>query len=919
MRSEALRRASWFVWSAALALVVTANDAGSQQRGQPPVQPDAAGAAENDASPRNVDPDVQSILNALKGLQGYVPTEYAADSATYMATERTLRLHGSAEVSRNGERLTADSIIYRDQTQLVEAYGSPRVTGQSIPELRGDQLFYDFNRGRASAIGARTTIVQNATWYVTGHTVSAVGTSHIYARHADFTSCDLEGPHYHFSADRIKIIQGNILVAAPARLYFGDVPVLILPFVIQSLEEGRRSGLLAPRLTLTDVVRGSSGYTRQISDLGWYWAINEYLGGQMTGTWRSGAYVALNGNLGFNWRRQFLGGNFGFSRYWQNDGNRQFGVNSTANWRPDERSTLAISANYMSSTQFVRQTTIDPREATQDLVSTLNARRTFNWGTVQLGSDLRKSIADGGISANAPSFTISPNTITLFRELDENRAGPFNNITLGWGLTGARSFTRDRANFAQRLQDGSQTRLQGGINQLSMGNLNLSATGQLNQRAMQELIGRHPATDSVIGMLPRMNEDIASWSASVGYQQRLIAQTFITPNFGFNQELRRDSLTGGEWLAAPQRMAFGASTNTTLFGFFPGFGPFSSLRHRLTPGFSYAYSPEVVLNDRQREVFGASGGYTQNRVVLSLNQTWEAKLREVRQDPAPRDTLATPGDTLVTPPSQVSVPSEPQKVTLLSINTSPVEYDFTRAARDGNGFVTQFVSNNISSDYLRGLSVQMQHELFDRTRINPNDPGQRGQMGRFAPRLSSLSTGFDLGPSSTIVQWLQRLADIRATLDGRRGQTTDGIIPGSPPESDVTPPGSTAFTNNPQAFGGGVWTASLRYAYSRSPRIYLPPGLDYDDRGIQTLDGQFSFPLTPGWGVSWNTSYSLTDREFGSHALNFRRDLHEWQANFSFYKTPTGNSAFQFYVELLHAPEIRFDHREDNLGIDRRR
>ena len=116
-----------------------------------------------------------------------------------------------------------------------------------------------------------------------------------------------------------------------------------------------------------------------------------------------------------------------------------------------------------------------------------------------------------------------------------------------------------------------------------------------------------------------------------------------------------------------------------------------------------------------------------------------------------------------------------------------------------------------------------------------------------------------------------------------------------------------------------AWRMGFRYSYTQPERTYFQPGTTglFDNGSSQTLDADFAFPLTPGWGMTWNTSYSLTDREFGSHRLNFRRDLHRWEANFSFYQTPTGNTAFEFFVNLIDNPDIKFDHRETNLGIDR--
>ena len=65
--------------------------------------------------------------------------------------------------------------------------------------------------------------------------------------------------------------------------------------MVQNLEEGRRSGLLVPRFTLTDIVRNSPGYTRQISDLGWYWAVNDYLGAQVNYVAMQDAYDTIYG------------------------------------------------------------------------------------------------------------------------------------------------------------------------------------------------------------------------------------------------------------------------------------------------------------------------------------------------------------------------------------------------------------------------------------------------------------------------------------------------------------------------------------------------------------------------------------------------------------------------------------------------
>lgn len=882
-----------------------------------PLPADSIDAAPPEAAADTLAPErpplsqsADSVFQALRRLQGFTVTEYRGDQAIYSSEDGVLRLEGDAEVIREGDRLTADTIVYRERLELVEAYGNPEVSGEE-QELQGDVLYYDLARRRATALGARTQVTEAATWYVTGD-VTLEGTERLFGRNAHFTSCDLVIPHYHFEADKVMVVRDRILVARPARLYFGNVPVMVLPFVVQNLEQGRRSGFLTPRFGVHDIVRTSSGYNRQISDVGFYWAINQYLGAQVSTTWRSGAYTSVLGTVDYRWRQQFLNGNLAVERYWQAEGGREFSLNTSTSWQPDERTNLAMSGSYASSSAFVRDASYDPRDVTQDLRSSFSLNRRFGWGTTSLGADRRQSIATGDVSMTLPSLSISLPSRTLFRSPTPEQARWFNNVNFTPGpLSASRSSNEFADNIGAPQQDRQLTRLRLGPS-LSVGNFSINTTGELNRDEIREATGE--TEEGEILVLPAANRDEARWSTAASYRQNLIGTTSIAPNISLSQQLVRDTVTGNEFLGAPVRLSFGVGLNTDLYGFFPGVGGYSAIRHRLSPRLSYSYAPAVMQTALQDTIFGKAGGRAQNRVSFGINQSWEAKLRDPRPVTRnePFDSIA--GDTV--PQANVpSVPSDPQKVTLLSLTTSALEYDFIQAREEGSGFVTNQVSNTVTSDYLRGLTIQMQHELFDRTQLDPGIPENAGELGRFAPRLSSLSTSFQIGPESALLRWVERLANIP-----RRSSLAPGedVFPGTPPSDEPAPAGTGAATGNPQTTGAGSWNLSLGYRFSRPSRIFSPVGRLNDD-SVQTLDGNLDFQLSPNWSVNWTTSYSITDTQFGSHRLNFQRDLHEWQANFSFYQTPNGNSAFEFYVELTHNRDLRFDYAERNLGIDRRR
>jgi hypothetical protein len=866
--------------------------------------------AEADSVPAAAQLDAQadSILQLLRGLPGFVVTEYQSENATYRADTGILRLEGQATVSREQERLMADTIVFRDREDLVAAYGNARVTGTQ--ELDSDSLFYDLARRRATAMGARTELQEGATWYVRGD-VTLEGTRRLFASHGHFTSCDLEIPHYHFEADQVMVIRDRILVARPARLYFGNVPVMVLPFIVQSLEQGRRSGFLTPRFGLNDIVRASSGYNRQVSDVGFYWAINEYMGALLSMTWRSGAYTSMRGNLDYNWRRQFLNGNVSLERYWRADGRRELGLNAASSWQPDERTNIGLSARYASSGDFVREASYDPREVTQDLNSSFSFGRQLSWGRLSVGGDRRQSIATGDVSMTLPSFSFSPNGITLFRAPTPESQRWYSNASITPGvISGSRQTNSYSDNLRTRQQDREVTRLSAGPS-FSVGNFTLNANGDLNRASVLAAAGVDSLGNEV--NLSGYDRDEASWSASASYRLPLVGTTSIAPTLSWRQDLVRDTLSDGELVGAPIRMSFGAGLSTDLYGFFPGFGNFSAIRHRMSPRISYSYAPAVVQTALQEAVFGQRIGRAQNLITVGFNQTWEAKLRTPPEPEEPRVLIdSITGDTI--PQSQtLSVPSDPGKVTLLSINTSSFVYDFVRAREEGSGFVTETVSNTINSDFLRGLTIQMQHELFDRSQLDPSLPGNVGRKGRFSPRLTSLSTSFELGPQTALIRWIDRLTFGRRTETGEEGQ----VLPGEPESDDPVPEGQGAFTGNPLGTGGGPWRVTASYSFSRNPRLFSQ--VPIEDRATQTLDGGVTFQLTPNWSVDWNTSYSLNLGEFGAHRLNFRRDIHEWQANFNFFQTPYGNTGFEFYVELTHNRDLKFDYRESNLGIDRRR
>lgn len=880
-----------------------------------------------------------STVAALARMPGFALTEYQGGRASFGARERVLVLTAAegerARVDREGMEVQADSTITFDEgSGRVRAVGASTFTPPQGEAVESSGLVYDLSGGRGSALDARSTYSQGGTrWIVHGDMPFAAPDSS-FLSHASFTSCDLEEPHYHFETDEIKIVAGNVLVARPVRLYFADVPVAWLPFIAQSLSQGRASGLLTPTFSVNDIVRNSTGYRRRISNLGFYWAMSDYSDATVAIDWFSGNFLALESGLQYRVNRHFLNGAVNFRQYWRETGSKELSLNTQHSWEIDERTQFRVSGSYATSAEFVRDNSFNPFEVTQSIDSQGGLNRRFDWGSLSLTANRRQYLSDDRVEWTLPSANLSLSTVTLFRA-PPNRAHFWNNMTWG-GSASLNRRTLDRLQadtFDVSLVDTEN--LQGNVSSsLSLGNISFSQSLRMEERTTMDvpdaylLLGSDAApADLVTGAPARsVTNQTVGWQVGVNYQQQLIGSTTLTPSLTLSGEMFQSdtSRLASSFVSAPSRMSLGATLKTDLYGFFPGFGGYERLRHKFSPSFTYQWSPEVTPTALQVDVFGSQALRATRTLAVNLNQTFEAKRAEPEEGeaaetaPAPADTAAAPADTaaaLAGPAGQEEEgprrQERPEIVQLLGLRTSVVNYDFVQADSAGiflAGFSTTRLSNQITSDFLQGLSVSLEHDLWEDTR-------EDGLLvdRRFAPHLSSVNLSFSLTSRSALFRLFGLLGEpgdapapeeeeeLEEPLDEPFGAPESSIVPGA--RRSPTAP------RRERPAGDRSWRANLSYSLQR-PRAE-------EARESQMLNGTVTLRPTDMWDVSWRTSYDLAAGQFNDHSLRLTRDLHRWEAHFDFLQTATGNWQFRFEVALTDNRDLKFDYRQRNLDAGR--
>ncbi|HKC81114.1 MAG TPA: putative LPS assembly protein LptD, partial [Gemmatimonadaceae bacterium] len=242
--------------------------------------------------------ETDSVMEALMKRPGYTATKYQGDVVVFNARTRSLSLKGSkAAVNRDQTVLVGDSIIYNDSTKIMIARGDTVILRdpqrQTADVIARGEMAYNVELHRGVVTNISTSVESGEKWFVSGKQAAFVsdssrgGETAFYARNASITSCDDSIPDYHFQAKEVKMISKNIMVARPAVLYIGEVPVMWLPFIFQDMRSGRRSGVLTPRFGVSELFRNSPTYRRHAENLGYYFALSDYMDAQFALDWRS--------------------------------------------------------------------------------------------------------------------------------------------------------------------------------------------------------------------------------------------------------------------------------------------------------------------------------------------------------------------------------------------------------------------------------------------------------------------------------------------------------------------------------------------------------------------------------------------------------------------------------------------------------
>ena len=923
-----------------------------------------------------------SVMLALLGKPGYTVTRYEGSRVTFDAENQLLEILGGeakrAIVQRgDSQTVFADTGIFFDQrTKVAIATGTiilhdPK-SGQA--DLFGHgRLEYSLNERSATITNPMFTANTGEQWQIRalkgkmlGDSASGKGSA-FYGLGGELTSCTDSVPDYHFKFNEVKRSGSNTLVARPAILYIRDIPVMWLPFMFSDMRPGRHSGLLTPRFGISDIIRNNPSYRRNVENIGYYFAINDYMDASTWMDWRSSAgasegdpgWMRFNGEWRYNWLDRFLGGNIASSYTRQRDHRTNLAVTwgHQQSFTRDRR--FSANVNFVTSTALQRQNTFNPYTALATIRSQVNYSDKIGPAQLQLGGSRTQYPGRPQIDQNLPSLSINTGTLNLARWLSWtpsfsysasqtlriDQPGEFSqryfyNPEKGGALDSA---SARRNSYSSSTSFDTPLRIFG-YDLKNRFSINQQVLGYPQRITLTDVFTGEPLGDRIFPNSFRTDID---WTPD--FQLPPIARNLfnITPSVSFSNVTSgpfwvRTNLSNGKFVHQSKRPSFSLSTSPVIYGLFPGLGPFTRFRHTLQPTMSYGYAPRASVNPEYLRAVGRSArgefsGLQQNSISFGLNQNIEAKVR------APNDTNPEGGE----------------KIKLLSLTFSPLTYDVDRARaakKSIRGLTTSNFSYSLSSDLLPGFQFQSAYSLFE------GDPVS--DTAAFKPYLEQISASLNLSRGNNPFAVLTRLFGRAVPADQRPNPSP---TPEQTGQRDDT--FSRQLASQPVAGSGARgsqfiippsqgWTASLTFS-SAHPRpirggnvVEIDPRRRCEDLArasgdpllfdacllqaqLQTtptaqnpfesgiggatvyrnppstsLGGQFSFSLTDKWATSWNTSYDFVRGEFAQHMVTLQRDLHDWRAVFAFTQSPNGNFAFNFFIALKAEPDLKFDYNK---------
>lgn len=552
--------------------------------------------------------------------------DYEARRIEFEVPKSRIVLDGNSHVEYGDMVLEAKRVQFDVDGQSLTAEGDPQLMDRG-DRVEGHLMTYDLNTRVGTIYQAETTFERGL---YHGEQIRKVGDDELNVLRGDYSTCELDSPHYHFSAKWMKIYLKDKLVAKPVVFYVKNVPLLALPFWVFPIKPGRHSGFLFPQFEL--------GFNNQagqfIRNAGYYWAPNDYMDFTFTGdyyraepSWvlRTESRYKLLYLLDGDFRASFARNERAQRDDWDFTANHQQTIDP--NTRLIARASFVSSRNYSASNLYGN--TLAQR-LNRFLTSSIALSRNTSWASFNAVVDRRQDLdADLSISdpdGEGPLQGPPPGTTASLANLTQNE--PSLSVSFPTRQVGGLPLLRRTA-----LENPFSTVYFGAAAQY---------LSYRQQRAYVDgyryFINADSSLDSTTTIAQNVSVRRALASQFSVSDNRRIGWLTVRPAFSGNvvvfdhDNLGNKVVPTGTWSTS-------LTTSTTFYGTaLPRWGRLEGVRHIIYPSVSFQYSPDFphltyvdslgITRERFTGFGGISvSGFKSASMSFRLDQRFQVKLR----------------------------------------------------------------------------------------------------------------------------------------------------------------------------------------------------------------------------------------------------------------------------------------------------
>lgn len=788
----------------------------------------------------------------------------AEDSIVYDMDSRKMYLYNGSDVAYQKIQLKSNKIEFDYNSFTLFARGGIDSTGnyankpvfsENGKEYRADSMAYNFKTKKGKIYKVTT---QEGDAYIHSEMVKKNEYDEWFGKSSQYTTCDLDHPHFYFKAKKVKIIPNKVMVAGPVNLWIGDVPTpLALPFAMFPVKQGRRSGLVLPEYG-QDAVFGFF-----LRNGGFYWAVNDYASLKFTGQ------VATNGTFGagvaaqYALRYKFTGNlSFYYLRSQPSDPDLpgakasnvfSFSWSHNQDTRSIPNSTFGASVQMQSADYYNANRTLDQTRLNTSFNSGVNFSHNFPRSPFSLSLNLRhtQNLLNRTIGFTLPTVRLSMSRVAPFKsKVQTGKPKWYESI----GFTYAFEFQNVLNTYDSTLfQVSTLNKFRFGVNQTFNVDapitvfkyININPAFSYQERTYFKAIGKSWNPDTIYTI--RAN----------GSVDTIYGRVITDTSWRFNSSRNFNA---------------SVSLSTKVIGIFKFKSKYlKAIKHVFTPTVSFNYHPDfstrqwgfyrTVQSDRfgtplrysvfePDAVYGVPGGGREGSVLFGLANNFEMKVFDKK------DTV-----------------NHEKKVGLLD------QVNFT------GGY-------NFAADSLRLLPFNLtvvSSRIFNLVNLNFNavfDPYATDSLNR---KMNI----FQYNVNKQLLRFSS--ANISAGTSLHSKPRSKGVEVSAPPPSYI---GDYVSYNPNQVYDFDIpWNINLSYRFNLTRGTTLNPDTLIT---VQSISASADFNLTQHWKVAINTGFDITRKQVTLTNLSVVRDLHCWELSFAWTPPlPYANSNFQQFTILL--------------------